>query len=184
MPRNPDRPKARYKPGYGKNGQKIVRQPPPPKSQEQLAAERLAKLEKRLDITPSKVCLMILRERGLLTQVCRSLKIPRTTLTRYIDKHDVCIEAMSHAREAMGDKAEKKLFELIDAGDVRCILYYLSTVHRHRGYGLNAGAEAAGTDGRGPVYVETVNIVGIPSGTFLPKEIAQKDNMVVEHDGR
>ena len=82
----------------------------------------------------------------------------------------------------MGDKAERKLFEAIEAGDVRCILFYLSTVHRHRGYAHAAEDQsAADSNGRGPVFVETVNIVGIPSGTFLPKEIAAKDNMVIEN---
>jgi hypothetical protein len=125
---------------------------------------------------------MILKQRGLLTQVCRSLKVPRETLRRYIDKHQECVDAMENAVSAMGDKAESKLFEAIDAGDVRCILFYLTTVHKHRGYAMRPGDESAAENGsRGPVFVETVNIVGIPSGTFLPKEIAQKDNMVIDN---
>ncbi|RPI47208.1 MAG: hypothetical protein EHM67_00065 [Hyphomicrobiaceae bacterium] len=182
MPKKSTRPKARYKPGYGKNGQRIVKPEKPKLTQEELAARALQKTEERHDITPHKVATMILKERGLLTQVVRSLKIPRSTLLRYIEKHDVCVEALSHARDAMGDKAEKKLFEAIEAGDVRCILYYLSTVHRHRGYGLNRAdmPDDSGNNGR-PVFVETVNIVGIPSGTFLPKEIAAQDNMVIDN---
>jgi hypothetical protein len=184
MPKNPrpKRLKARYKPGYGKNGQKIVKPPQPKLTQEEIAARNLEKVEARHGITPHKVATMILKERGLLTQVVRSLKIPRSTLLRYIEKHDVCVEALSHARDAMGDKAERKLFEAIDAGDVRCILYYLSTVHRHRGYGLNR-ADMPDDNGGGsrPVFVETVNVIGIPSGTFLPKEIANQDNMVIDN---
>jgi hypothetical protein len=176
----PKRIKAKYKPGYGKNGQKVVK---PKLTQEERAAKALQKTEERHDITPQKVAVMILKERGLLTQVVRSLKVPRSTLLRYIEKHDVCVEALSHARDAMGDKAEAKLFELIDQGDVRCILYYLSTVHRHRGYGLNRADmpdDNGGSGGR-PVFVETVNVIGIPSGTFLPKEIAAQDNMVIDN---
>jgi len=180
MAKTPNRTKARYKPGYDRNGKK--KQPPPKKTREEIQAQNLAKVEARHNINPNLVALMILKQRGLLTDVSRSLKIPRPTLTRYIEKHQDCMDALEHAREAMGDKAERKLFELIDAGDVRCILFYLSTVHKHRGYAMKPELlDQSDTNGRGPVFVETVNIVGIPSGTFLPKEIAQRDNMVIEN---
>jgi hypothetical protein len=180
MPKPTPRPKARVKPGYKRNGEK--KQPPPKKTREEIQAANLAKVEARHGITPTLVSTMILKQRGLLTNVCRSLKVPRETLNRYIQKHTECLDALEHAREAMGDKAESKLFELIDQGDTRCILFYLSTVHKHRGYAMRPGDEGAAENGsRGPVFVETVNIVGIPSGTFLPKEIAQKDNMVIEN---
>jgi hypothetical protein len=176
MPKNPDRPKIKFK----RVGIK-ARKPKRKKTPEQLAEKRLAKLERRYHLTPSKVAVLILKERGLLTYVCRALKMPRTTLVHYIERYPECIEALDHARNAMGDKAEQKLYELIDAGDVRCILYYLSTVQRHRGYGLNANAinsESGGNDNR-QVFVETVNIVGVPPGTYLPKEIAAPDNSAV-----
>ena len=178
MPQNPDRPKIKFK----RVGIK-ARKPKPPKTKEQIAAKLLAKTEKRLNLTPQKLNEVIAKEHGLMTYVCRTLKIPKTTMQRYIDKHPECQEALQQARDAMGDKAERKLYDLIDQGDVRCLLFYLSTAQRHRGYALGNGynpAEAA-TDARGPVFVETVNIVGIPSGTFLPKEVAGKDNMVIEN---
>jgi len=180
-PVTPKRPKARVKPGYTRDGQKKVKVPPPRKTREEILANNLARIEQRHGITPTLVSTMILKQRGLLTQVCRSLKIPRSTMTRYIEKHPECMDAMENAREAMGDKAESKLFEAIDAGDTRCILFYLTTVHRHRGYAMRPDlADPTDQGGRGPVFVETVNIVGIPSGTFLPKEVAQKDNMVID----
>ena len=176
----PKRLKARVKPGYTRDGRKKV--PPPKKTREEIEAKNLAKVEARHNITPSLVAAVILKQRGLLTYVARTLKVPRMTLGRYIDKHPECVDALEHAREATGDKAEQKLFELIDAGDVRCVLFYLSTVHKHRGYAMRPGdIDPNDQNGRGPVFVETVNIVGIPSGTFLPKEIAQKDNMVIEN---
>jgi hypothetical protein len=174
MPKNPDRPKIKYK--------RVGRKPPPPKkTPEEIAARAQAKLEARYHISPTVVCDAIVRERGLLRGVCRMLKMPRTTLVRYIDKHEVCMQALHVARDDMGDVAEKKLYELIEAGDVRCILYYLSTVHRSRGYGLRTDEDPTANNGRGAVFVETVNIVGVPSGTFLPKEIAAKDDMVIDN---
>jgi len=179
MAKNPLRPKARIKPGFKRNGEKKT--PPPPKTRAEILARNVQKVEQRHDITPQKVNAMIAKERGLLTQVCRSLKIPRTTLTRYIEKHEECLDALETARDAMGDLAERKLYEAIEAGDVRCILFYLSTVQRHRGYSLRPEDQTADNSGRGPVFVDTVNIIGVPSGTFLPKEIAQKDNMVIDN---
>lgn len=164
MPNKP-RPKIRYKP---------IRKPPP--SREEREGHNVARLEKRYDLTPAKVTKLILVERGLLINVCRSLKVPRAALNRYIKQHAECAEAMIQAKEAQGDKAEKKLFELIDAGDVRCILYYLSTVHRNRGYGMNGRPGPIDSGGDHQVFIETVNVVGVPSGTFLPKE------KIVDHE--
>ena len=177
MPKNPNRPKIKYK---------HVKKPPAPLlTKDELQARNRARLETKLKIDPAKVSAMIAKEHGLLTQICRSLKVSRATLMRYIEKDDGLVEALTHAREAMGDTAERKLFDAIEAGDVRCILYYLSTVHRHRGYGMNNADAASNNDiGRGPVFVETVNIVGIPSGTFLPKEVAAKDSMIIDNDNR
>jgi len=172
------RPKARIKPGYDSKGRKKA--PPPKKTTAEIQEANLAKVEARHNITPHLVSTMILKQRGLLTAVSRSLKVPRQTLTRYIEKHAECLYALDHARESMGDKAEMKLFEAIDRGDTRCILFYLSTVHRHRGYAMRPEDQSASEqNGRGPVFVETVNIVGVPSGTFLPKESLPLDGSMV-----
>lgn len=146
-----------------------------------LRAKKLAATELAYGLTPEKVNQALLKSKGLLTQAAKVLKIPRTSLMRYIEKNEVCLETLGQARDEMGDVAESRLFRQIEAGDVRCLLYYLSTVHRHRGYGLNAGDAAADPTNRGPVYVETINIVGVESGTFLPRDVALKDTMVIEH---
>ena len=167
------RPKLKTKP------KKKVK--PPKLTPEELSARRMQETERRHKITPSKVNNAIINARGLLTDVCRKLRIPRTTLLRYIEKHDICLETLGYARDEMGDIAEAKLFEKIEQGDVRCLLYYLSTVHRHRGYGLNNSDAPTQNEGRGPVFVETVNIVGVPSGTYLPVADATRDNMVIDN---
>jgi hypothetical protein len=174
MPKNPNRPKIKYK--------KVGRKPKPPnKTKEQKAATRLKKFERTFHVTPQKVITVLTREKGLLNQSAKELKMSRQTLVRYIEKYPACVDALLTARESMGDVAEKKLYELIEAGDVRCLLYYLSTVHRSRGYGIRAEDPSANF-GNGPVMIETVNIVGIPSGTYLPKEVAAKDSMVIDHE--
>lgn len=165
--RGPGRPRVKYRPGYDRNG-KIPA--PPKKTPEQVAAVKIERLEIRHGISPNLVRMLILKQRGLLTNVCRALKISRFVLTKYIASHPECVEALEHARDAMGDVAESKLFEQIEAGDVRCILFYLSTVQRGRGYAVRPDDFSIDGSSRNSVHVETVNIVGVPSGTFLPKE--------------
>jgi hypothetical protein len=183
MTENQVRPKLRVKRGFFRGGRKKVKVRRPPISREKILARNTAKIEKRYHVTPHLVSTLLLKNRGLINAVSRALKIPRQTLVRYIDKHEECLEALHTSRDAMGDVAEGKLFQAIEAGDVRCILYYLSTVHRQRGYGLRQEDVVNQSGGNGPVFVETVNIVGVPSGTYLPKEIAQRDNMVIENTG-
>jgi hypothetical protein len=124
-------------------------------------------IERRFGVTPEKVLPVIFKNRGLLSHTAKHFKMPASTMARYVKSVDKLAEAMHDAREAMGDEAEKKLFNLIREGDVRCILYYLSTVHRGRGYGLRTSDDPF-HDATRPVYVETVNVVAVPSGTFLP----------------
>jgi hypothetical protein len=163
------RPKLKYK--------HVKKAPAPKPTPEQKQAAAIRRTEQKFGINPLKVCNLLLKNKGLVNDVCIDLGMGRETLLRYIEKHEVCIESLEHARNTMGDVAEKKLFELIEAGDVRCILYYLSTVHRSRGYGMNVANAPEANSGRGPVFVETVNIVGVPSGTYLPPaEVLTIDN--------
>lgn len=133
-----------------------------------------ANIEHDYKITPKMVCVLVRREHGLMTNVAKALKVPYTTMLRYAKQRPEVQDAVTTAREAMGDVAEKKLFELIRAGDVRCLLYYLSTVHRGRGYGLRPGEGPFDPDGAGKrsMHVDTINIISVPSGKFLsePKQ--------------
>jgi hypothetical protein len=178
MPKNPDRPKLKRKKKIGRGP---GRPPRAPLTADGAVQRAVAKVETRHHISPKVVSEALLKSHGLLKMAAHALDMPRATLVRYIDRHEVCMETLHAAREGMGDVAEAKLFELIEEGDVRCILYYLSTVHRGRGYGTRNEEDPAGSNGRGPVFVETVNIVGVPSGTFLPKDVATKDSMVIDN---
>ena len=171
MPKNPDRPKIKYK--------HVKKPPPPKKTPEELAAQKLVATEERLDISPQKVIAALGKAHGLLNEVAKRLNVPRTTLVRYIDKHPQCVEALNAARETMGDIAEDELLEKVKAGDLRAIIYYLSTVHgQSRNYRPITSNTAADNDRWSQVFVETVNIVGIPRGTFLPKK---PDPLTIEH---
>jgi hypothetical protein len=160
------RPKIKFKPKGIKKPKKKSKRHPPAWHKRRYRA----RTEKKYKIKPAKVVEALIKEHGLTSPAAKVLNMPRTTLLRYIEQFEVCREALAHAREGMGDVAESKLFQLIEQGDVRCILYYLSTVHRHRGYGLNNSDDPSRNGGSGPTFVETVNIIGVPPGTFLPPE--------------
>lgn len=114
-----------------------------------------------------KVIEVIYAERGVLIEIARTLGVSRTVIRSFAADRPNVAEALKEAREAMGDTAEKKLYELIEAGDVRCITYYLSTAHRHRGYGIRKD-ESADMFADKTNYVQTINVIAIPSGQFLP----------------
>ena len=168
------RPKIKFKPkGIKKPKKKSNRHPPSWHKR-----RYRARTEKKYKIKPEKVVEALIKEHGLISPAAKVLNTPRTTLLRYIEQFEVCREALAHAREGMGDVAESKLFQLIEQGDVRCILYYLSTVHRHRGYGLSNSDDPSRFTGSGPTFVETVNIIGVPPGTFLPPDQPK----IIEHE--
>jgi hypothetical protein len=143
--------------------------------------KKLRKLGRKLDAekkahkrlpSQDEVIRVIHAERGLLTEIAARFGVSRNTIRAYAsDRAEVAL-ALKDAREAMGDTAEKKLYELIEAGDVRCITYYLSTVHRNRGYGIRK--DEALDIGDKSTHVQTINIVAIPHGQFLPPDEARR----------
>lgn len=138
----------------------------------QVSANRADRLEQKYGLTTTAVVIAITEERGLVSRIAQRLGITPTVLRDFLRQRDVCAMALKEARESMGDTAEKKLFEQIEKGDVRCIMYYLSTVHKRRGYGMTRDADPnfAGTN---QVYVEQINVIGVPSGQFLSSEEAK-----------
>jgi hypothetical protein len=80
------------------------------------------------------------------------------------------MQVMKEARDGLGDLAEKKLYDLIEAGDYRAIVFYLSTMCRDRGYTLPKGAALESNVTNNNLIVDTVNIVSVPSGRFLTAE--------------
>jgi len=128
------------------------------------------RINRRYELTPEKVCEAIIKHRGMLTEIAEDLGVRRLWLRNYIADRKPCIAQLKEAREEMGDVAEKKLYELIEAGHFPAITFYLSTVHRNRGYGLGRNAQLPGVTNNVINQIESVNIVTIPSGTYLSAE--------------
>lgn len=137
------------------------------------AVER--RLAAKYRLTPEAVCEAITLERGLLQDVALRLGVSRSVLRTYIGERPTCSQALKEAREAMGDVAERKLFELIEAGDVRCIMYYLSTVHKARGYGVKRDDSLF----ENRPQVTAINIVSVPSGQYLTSDEIKR--LSIEH---
>jgi hypothetical protein len=148
------------------------RLPDPPR----VKRTREEKLARKYKINPKMVIDALNEHGGLLAQTALHLGVSRGVLHRYVQENAECAKAAKEAREAMGDIAEQKLHELIRAGDPRMLMYYLSTVHRARGYGVRRGEDDLISANSAP-QVNTINIIGVPSGTFLPAP--QK---TIEHD--
>ena len=88
---------------------------------------------------------------GLLTMAARKAGVGYTTINRYAHDFPSVHQALIEAKESMLDYAEGKLYGKIKAGDNTCIIFYLKTQGKARGY--IERQEFTG-EGGGPVKVE------------------------------
>jgi hypothetical protein len=91
--------------------------------------------------------------RGLLTKAANKAGVSYRTVNRYVHDFPSVAEAWQEAKEAMLDFAESKLYEKINHGDTACIIFYLKTQGKNRGYVERQ--EFAGKDGK-PVEIKVV----------------------------
>lgn len=71
---------------------------------------------------------------GNVSAVARKLKVSRTTLYNFINKHQQIKDELADTREELVDIAESALFKNILAGDAASIFFFLKTQGKHRGY--------------------------------------------------
>ena len=76
----------------------------------------------------------IIATRGFITYTARQLGCTRATVYDYINRYDVCKQAVEDARANMLDTAELRLWEQINDGDTTAIIFTLKTIGKHRGY--------------------------------------------------
>ncbi len=76
-----------------------------------------------------------LREtKGLLTLAAHKAGVSYPTINRYAHDFPSVREAVLEAKESVLDFAESKLYENIKGGDNACIIFYLKTQGKARGY--------------------------------------------------
>ena len=90
------------------------------------------------------------------------LGVARSTVSRYCERYAACREARDQARETVSDIAEATLEDQVIAGDLRAVIFYLSTRARDRGYGNRT--ELTGPNG-GPQQHEVRTTVSMSDKT-------------------
>jgi len=91
-------------------------------------------LSKKRQDTAQRIIKSLYETRGLLTMAARKAGVSYTTVKRYATEFPTVKEAVQEAKESMVDFTEGKLFEKISKGDTACIIFYLKTQGKGRGY--------------------------------------------------
>lgn len=71
---------------------------------------------------------------GIVVEAAEKLGCTPKTVYQYIKRHPDLEDARNEAREITLDLAESELIKKIKAGDTTCIIFYLKTQGKHRGY--------------------------------------------------
>ena len=99
-----------------------------------MATNGLNGLSKKREHTAEKIITALKDTRGLLTMAARKAGVSYTTVKRYATEFPSVRQAVDEAKESMTDFAEGKLYEKISKGDTACIIFYLKTQGKKRGY--------------------------------------------------
>lgn len=86
-------------------------------------------------ISDAKIIKAFIKNRGIIGATAATLKVDRSTLYKWMDDTPALKTAQQDARSSFVDKAESKLADNVDAGDMKAIIYTLNTLGRDRGYG-------------------------------------------------
>jgi hypothetical protein len=71
---------------------------------------------------------------GVLIEAAHLLGCSRKTIYRYIKLYPSVRQAYNEANETMLDFCERRLYRHIQDGNVTCLLFYMETKGKHRGY--------------------------------------------------
>lgn len=92
------------------------------------------KLSKKRQDTAQRIIKALGESRGLLTMAARRAGVSYPTVKRYAAEFQSVKDAVQAAKESMADFTEGKLFKKISDGDTACIIFYLKTQCKARGY--------------------------------------------------
>lgn len=107
-------------------------------------------MSKKREQTARRIILALGEAKGLLTLAARKAGVSYKTIWRYTQDFPSVKQAVEEAKESITDFAEGKLFEKISKGDTACIIFYLKTKGKIRGY--IERQEVTGADGGPQVY--------------------------------
>lgn len=95
---------------------------------------------------------------GIITNIARNVGCDWHTVKRYILKHPTVWRAWQDERERIGDLGETQIVRAMTRGDMQTVRWYMSTIHRDRGYVTRQELEHSGRGG-GPVLTKAYMIV-------------------------
>jgi len=111
-------------------------------------------LSKKREQTAERIIKALGETQGLLTMAARKAGVSYTTVKRYATEFQSVREAVQEAKESMLDFAEGKLYSKIKDGDNACIIFYLKTQGKARGF--IERQEVSGRDGEAIKIEQTI----------------------------
>ncbi len=124
------------------------------------------KEQKRTSITKDVLLQHLEQNMGNVTLACHFGKCSRSTFYRYYQDDKEFAKSVDDITEVAIDICESELWKQIKEGNVPCILFYLKTKGKSRGYVERQ--ELTGMDGKPINWIETK--------TYAENEIINKTN--------
>jgi hypothetical protein len=84
--------------------------------------------------TIAKVKPVLIAANGNITEAARRMKVERSHLSDFVNKHPELQQIIKQMRESIADLAEDALQKAIKRGDTACIIFTLKTQGRKRDY--------------------------------------------------
>ncbi len=71
---------------------------------------------------------------GILSVAAQILRCHRNTIYNYLEDYPELKDFVEECRETLVDEAEQVLLKKVKEEDIRCVMFVLRTLGRHRGY--------------------------------------------------
>jgi len=97
---------------------------------------------------------------GIVSDACKSVGISRGTYYKYLNDDSEFKQAIDEIEGVVLDYVESELFKKIKSGDTGCIIFYLKTKGKKRGY--IERAELTGADGKDLNTRITIELIDSP----------------------
>jgi hypothetical protein len=115
-----------------------------------------------------RVCETLIATHGLVAPAAKILDMDPGNLHRYVKHHARAQAAQRIASNAVDDLAESRLFRAIDQGDLKAVIFRLSTKGKHRGYTPSSGAEGDQPRQIAEIVIRVIDAVeGRPVGPVI-----------------
>jgi len=87
----------------------------------------------------------IIGSRGIKSVIAEALDCSRQTVDNYLTRWPDLVGVVAQERESLVDRAESKLMEAVDKGELKAVLFVLETMGKERGW--TKRTEVTGADG-------------------------------------